>query len=135
MLFRVAVFLVSSFFLVLSHSANAMTTGEELYKICQLFQASKNKSLFIKMSSSEMILVGRCAGFVEAFPSGYMFGHAVATQTPASPGCYQPAKTTIDDVIGAIMRRYERSRVELKNRPAEVLMLLALRDELPCKNK
>lgn len=131
-------FLVRTLMLTLAlscscHSAHAVSS-EDLYEYCKLFQASNAT----KLSQVDAFHAGICAGYANSFPTAYMLGAAAAKQSGGIPGkatppqCYQPGKTQAGDVANAVIRRYEKDAAELKNESAELLLLLALRDELPC---
>jgi hypothetical protein len=119
--------------------STAAITSSELYEACQLFQASSsNEAMAQKLTLTDSFRAGRCVGYAESFPYAYMIGRAAPKQVGAAPGklvpprCYQPGKTKVGEVVSAIVRRYEKTPNELKNEPGELLMLLALQDELPC---
>jgi hypothetical protein len=116
-------------------------SAQELYAACQAFVTSQDSSKEGRLTAADGFRAGRCAGFVEAFPAAYMFGSSAARQTtaapgkPSTPGCYQAGKTRTGEVVEAVIRRYDASPSELRNESAELLILLALRDSLPCPAK
>lgn len=128
--------------LLLPSAAAGFESAGELYRACRMFQGTRLDGMAEKMSRGDVLKAGQCAGYAHAWPTAFMFGTAAATQTPTQPsgrptppGCYQPTKTKTGDLVDAIVRRYERDPQRIKDESAEMLMLLAFRDELPCVSR
>lgn len=130
---------VGSAALLSAPPSHAFETADELYRACRMWQGTKLGGMTERMSRSDVLKAGLCAGYAQAWPAAYMLGAAAAAPAPSlrpnvptPPGCFRPSRTSTGDVIMAIVRRYERDPLRMKTESPDLLTQLALREELPC---